>query len=125
MNSKNKGDLAVSKAITYFVGKQEEVLLPFGNRRPYDLVIERENRLLKVQCKYTTCKSPYGIYTVPLRVMGGNQSYHTAKLYKKDDFDLLFVYTGSGDMYEIPTEVWSRNRSYLSLGKKLQKWKIL
>jgi hypothetical protein len=40
MNSKQKGDIALAKAIAYYIEAGYEVLLPIGDKRPYDLVIE-------------------------------------------------------------------------------------
>jgi hypothetical protein len=123
MNTKEKGDLAVAKATVYFIERGNEVLLPFGDKQPYDMVIERKNKLLKVQCKYTNHKSEYGVYIVPVRVMGGNRSRNTAKTYEKGDFDILFVYTESGDIYEIPSKIWTKYRNAISLGKYFDGYK--
>jgi hypothetical protein len=111
MNSKQKGDLALSKAISYYMEAGFEVLLPIGDKRPYDLVVENaEGILRKVQCKFTSHKRKSGKYAVPLRVMGGNRSYNTAKKYDKKDFDILFVFTDNGAKYAIPfSEVEATN----------------
>jgi hypothetical protein len=39
---------------------------------------------------------------VGLRITGGNQSFGYSKKYKKDSFDLLFVFTEKGEIYLIP-----------------------
>ena len=36
--------------------------------------------------------------------MGGNQSFYSAKKYKKGDFDFLFAMTDNGMIFEIPFE---------------------
>lgn len=124
INTKHKGDLALSKAIAHFMEAGYEVLLPIGDKRPYDLVVEKDNKLQKVQCKYTSHKSSYGIYCVPLRVMGGNRSSgNKSKKYSKDDFDLLFAYTEDGAKYCIPFESVTATSS-LSLGKELENYKL-
>lgn len=122
MKSKEKGDLAVAKAIAHYVEHDSEVLLPIGDKRPYDLVIETNGTLKKVQCKFTSSKTKYGRYQVPLRVMGGNQSYHTAKSYQEGDFDILFVLTGDGRLYEIPSSVTNGLKTYIVLGEKYKKY---
>ena len=124
MKSKEKGDLAVAYAIAYYVEKGYEVLTPLGDKKPYDIVLEKNNVFTRVQCKYTGSQSKYGIYSVGLRVMGGNQSFYTAKNYGPNDFDILFVFTKNKDMYEFDRGVWSRAKSTLSLGKKYIKYKI-
>jgi hypothetical protein len=123
MKTKEKGDIALSKAISYFVEYGYEVLLPLGDRRPYDLAIELEDGTLKkVQCKYTSSKSPYGRYVVPLRVAGGNQSRHKAIKYKKEDFDIIFVYTEAKDIYIIPFNEIKATSSF-KLNEDWDKWK--
>jgi ketopantoate reductase len=124
MNSKEKGDIAVGQAIAYYLSNKNEVCLPIGDKQKYDLIVDLGDRFLKVQCKYTTFKSDYGIYVVPLRVMGGNQSYHTAKTYMEGDFDILFVCTKSMDLYALPYEAVKHCKSNASLGKKYQKYKL-
>lgn len=101
MNSKQKGDLAIAQAIQYYMFNGFEVCLPIGDKRPYDLVVEKDGLLKRVQVKYA------GLYNsnecrVALRVMGGNQSWHTAKKYEDDDFDYLFVYTASNRKFVLP-----------------------
>jgi len=124
MNSKHKGDIALSKAISYFMENEYEVLLPIGDKRPYDMVIEKDGILQKVQCKYTSHKPKYGIYVVPLRVMGGNRSSgNTAKKYNKEDFDILFVYTSEGDMYSIPFKELNVTTAF-SLGENAKIYKL-
>jgi hypothetical protein len=91
MNNKEKGAIAESQAIAYFVKNGYEVCIPIGDRRPYDLVIEKEGKLSKVQVKYAGLYKG-GKHHVALRTMGGNQSYQSIKKYTNSDFDLLFIY---------------------------------
>ena len=95
MNSKQKGDVALAKAISYFMESEYEVLLPIGDKRPYDLVVEdKEGNLIKIQSKYTSHKTKYGKYVVPLRVMGGNRSSgNNIKKYDKKDSTKIVVKT--------------------------------
>lgn len=124
MKTKEKGDIALSKAIAYFIEKGCEVLLPVGDRRPYDLVVEFEDGTLKkVQCKYTSCKSPAGNYVVPLRVMGGNQTRNKAVKYKKEDFDIIFIYTEGKDLYCIPFNEVEATSNF-KLNKDRDKWRV-
>jgi len=104
VKTKEKGDLAVGRAIAHYITKGCEILLPIGDKQKYDLVVDCGESFQKVQCKYTSYKAPSGAFIVPLRVMGGNQSYHTAKKYKKGDFEILFAMTKDGDIFAIPFE---------------------
>lgn len=123
MNSKEKGDIAVGKAISYYLSQIKEVLLPIGDKQKYDLVVDNGVELKRVQCKYTSYKTPHGIYSASIRQTGGNQSYHIAKKYNKEDFDTLFIVTEINDMYEIPfNEIKQTN--CCNLGKKFEKYKV-
>jgi hypothetical protein len=124
MKTKQKGDIALSKAISHFVDSGYEILLPLGDRRPYDLVVELEDGTLKkVQCKYTSSKSTYGRYVVSLRVAGGNQTRYKAVKYNKEDFDIIFVYTGAKEIYVIPFSEIKATSSF-KLNEDWDKWKI-
>lgn len=114
MKPKEKGDLAVAHAISYFMTNGYEVCLPIGDKRPYDLVVELEGMLSRVQIKYAGWYSGDKKYKAALRTMGGNQSYHTAKKYDANDFDLLFVYVENSRKFLIP---WSKliNRNSVSI----------
>jgi hypothetical protein len=107
MKPKEKGDMAVAHAIFYFQTHGYEVCLPIGDKKPYDLVVEKNGELEKVQVKYGGKYGWHGRCCVALRTMGGNQSYHTAKRYRDSDFDLLFAHTANGNDYLIP---WSAVR---------------
>lgn len=118
MNSKIKGDLAVANAIAYFMTNGYEVCLPIGDKRPYDLVIEFEGVLQRVQVKYAGFYVKDQKYKAALRTMGGNQSYYTAKKYLDNDFDLLFVLTGNNRKFLIPwPEITNRNSLNIEAGK--------
>lgn len=119
MKPKEKGDLAVAHAITYFMTNGYEVCLPIGDKRPYDIVVEQDNTLFRVQIKYAGFYSGEGKYRAALRTMGGNQSYHTAKRYQKTDFDLLFVFVGNGRKFLIP---WNELKNTNSISIEASKF---
>jgi hypothetical protein len=110
MISKEKGDIAQGAAISYFMKNGYEVCLPIGDKRTYDMLIEINGDVQKVQVKFA------GIYTasdqckVGLRTTGGNQSYNYSKKYSDNEFDLLFVYTARNDSFLLPwNEITARN----------------
>ena len=124
MKPKEKGDIAAAQAISYFMMNGYEVCLPIGDKKPYDLVVEVGGTLFRVQVKYAGYYSDNNKYKAALRTMGGNQSYHTAKKYKDDDFDLLFVYVENGRKFLCP---WSEitNRNNLSVeASKYSKYEV-
>lgn len=102
MNTKERGDLAVGQAINFFIKNKYEVCLPIGDKRDYDLVIEKDGVLQKVQVKFAGLYARGNVCKVGLRITGGNQSFLYSKKYKQNAFDLLFVYTEKGEVYLLP-----------------------
>ncbi len=119
MNSKRKGSLAMGEAIAYFIAKGITVLLPITDCDKYDLVIDENNFLKKVQCKYSSAQEKSGAYTIDLRTFGGyrEKTYHTK--YNIGDFDYLFAYCSNGEKYLIPAGRIINNHK-IALGK--QSW---
>jgi hypothetical protein len=117
--TKEKGDIALGEAIKYFLANGYEVCLPIGDKRDYDLVVEFGGELSKVQVKYAGLyASKNNTCRVGLRITGGNQSYHYAKKYADDAFDILFVYTARGNLYLLPwSKVKARNELYIEHAK--------
>ena len=110
MKTKDKGDLAAAQAIAHFVSSGYEVSLPIGDRKPYDMIIELDNALFKVQVKYAGFYSGSKRFKAALRTMGGNRSFSTVKKYTATDFDLLFVYTENGRKFLFPwKDIENRN----------------
>lgn len=100
MNTKQKGDIGVALAISYYTRIGAVVSYPLTDNAKYDLVVEINGVLNKVQCKYTTYKKDS--YIVELRTMGGNTSWN--KVYGTVEADLLFVGDGDGRTYEFPPD---------------------
>jgi hypothetical protein len=110
MKTKEKGDLAVGKAISFFISKGYEVCLPIGDKRDYDLIVEKNGHLQKVQVKFAGLYTRGNVCKVGLRITGGNQSFTHSKKYKDTSFDLLFIYTEKGEQYLVPwKEITFRN----------------
>ncbi len=124
MNSKERGDIAVGQAINFFLTNGYEVCLPIGDKRNFDFVAEKSGVLKTVQVKFGGFYANRKHCVVGLRITGGNQSYHYAKKYKDDAFDLLFVYTEKGDRFLIPwNEVMCRNELAIE-NAKYRKYKV-
>jgi hypothetical protein len=102
MNTKEKGDIAVGRAINHYISSGYEVCLPIGDKRNYDFIVEKDTCLLRVQVKFAGLYKIKNQCKVGLRITGGNQSYNYARKYGPDSFDELFVFTEKGEMYVIP-----------------------
>src|SRR3989338_2834198 len=124
MNTKELGDVAVAQAINYFVSQGYEVCLPIGDKRHYDIVIEKNGKLKKVQVKFAGLYKNKNQCKVGLRITGGNQSYSYAKKYSVNAFESLFVYTERGERYFLPWDkVDCRNELTIETDK-YKKYKV-
>lgn len=114
------GNAALSMAIAYFGSNGYIVSVPLNDTQDYDLIVDRDGVVQKVQVKGTTTKDTDNSYSVNLRSISGT----TRKAYKtvKDtNVDLLFCMCGDGTMYLIPIcDV--RNTSTINLCKHKSKF---
>jgi len=117
-NSRKQGLVGLGRAIAYFTKQEITTLLPINDSQPYDLAIEVDGVLKKVQVKTTYSKAPSGCYVVSLRTLGGNQSYHSAKPFDNNLSDYLYILTEDYTEYLIPSkEVLTKNQLYLNKEK--------
>ena len=109
MNTKQKGNAGIGAAIAYFTKQGHNVLLPLTDSQDYDIVVDIDGFLNKVQIKYTTQKAPSGNYIISLRSISGS----SGKVYKtvsETDIDYLFCVTDNDNYYLLPiTELTNGN----------------
>jgi len=125
MNSKKKGDIGLGEAIAYFTSKGLTVSVPLTDSQDYDLIVEFDGILKRVQVKYTSHKNDYGNYEVSLTVKGGNRSSLKNSV-KKPDFsriDLYFVLCYNRNRYLIDTK-GIKNRTSFTFGKDYDKYLV-
>lgn len=122
-NPREQGLVGLTDAIAWFGARGWSVALPLIDSQPYDLVVDDAQRLHRVQVKTTTTRSDYGVYKVSLCTNGGNQSFHTTKLFEATSCDLLYILTDAQERYVIPTSVVTARRS-LNLGGKVQRYRV-
>ncbi len=124
-NSKKKGDAGLGAAIAYFAIQGMAVSIPLTDSQDYDLVVEVDGDLKKVQVKTSNRQKKSGGYEVGLRVLGGNTKANFVHKVGTDlVYDLLFVLTGDGSRYLIPKPVISEHRNGLVLGRKYDSFKV-
>ncbi len=112
MNRKKQGDIGVAMAISYFTSNGYAVSIPIGDSSRYDLIIDMNNILQRVQVKTTGYKSVGSTYQVQLSTQGGNQSWnYISKYILKEEVDIVFVYCLNGTMYILPVDVVLGRRS--------------
>ena len=84
--------IAIAIAIAYFSTNGYTVSIPLNDTQDYDLIIDKDNRLQRVQVKTTGCKTKYGNYQVALKSCGGTKG-STYKTVIDTNVDLLFIVT--------------------------------
>ncbi|CAN5875762.1 hypothetical protein BH24ACT15_BH24ACT15_07800 [soil metagenome] len=116
-NPRKQGEIGLGAAIAWFSSNGYGVSIPLADNQPYDLVVEDEEGLKRVQVKTTTHRKPRGNFGVALRTNGGNKSRHTHKLFDVRTCELLFVLTDDGRRYLFPTAEL-KPRTELTLGPR-------
>ncbi len=121
--STKQGDIGEARAIYEYTKLGYGVSRTLFDSMKYDIIIDVDGKLLKVQVKTTKFKSKYGIYKVGLRTCGGNQSFKTTRKRENSDYDYLFVLSSDGTCWSIPTDDFDAKNS-LNLGTKFDKYKL-
>jgi hypothetical protein len=121
---------ATGDAIRWFLDRGYHPSLPIDVAR-YDLIVESDNDLKKVQIKTTTVKSPGGRWIVDVthRLYDKHASASNASgkrrtvPYKPKDVDFFFIVTGDRSHYIIPT-VSTGGVTRITLDVKFAKYKV-
>jgi len=123
MTNKQRGNCELGIAIGYFSTNGYTVSIPLNDTQDYDLLIDKDNEIKRVQVKYTSCKTKYGNYQVALKSCGGTKGT-TYKTVVDTNVDYLFVATDQLGMYLIPIEEIT-NKSTLNLCDKYKKYRLI
>lgn len=67
ITNKEKGNTGLGIAIAYYTSNGYVVSIPLNDTQDYDLIVEKDNKLSKIQVKATACKTKYGVYQVSLK----------------------------------------------------------
>lgn len=122
INSKKQGDAGLGMAIAWFTINGYTVSLPLTDSQDYDLVVDIDDVLGRVQVKTTTFKTGE-YYRVNLRVFGGNRSGQTVKHFDNTKVEYLFVYTEAGEQYFIPSSAITTTNQ-LTLNQSYDQYKV-
>ena len=78
-STKQTGDLSVGRILARLLELERVVSIPFGDNARYDLVVEIDGRLLRVQCKTGRLEGGAIVFPVSSSAAhrgGGRRSYH-------------------------------------------------
>ena len=129
INRRRQGDLGEASAIEWLTRRGATVFIPFGHSPDYDLIADFGRGPLRVQVKTSTQRitTPNGHSrcAVMIATNGGNQSWSgITKRFDPSRFDVLFVLTGDGRRWLIPTnQIEARNSLQLG-GPKYAEFEI-
>ena len=114
MDTKLKADIAESAVVTALLKRSFRVLKPVGDRLPYDLALDVNGKLLRVQVKSAWYYN--GSYTVDTRRTKTNRRRMLRSRYGENDFDFAIVYIDRLEIfYVIPISEFSTYKSGISL----------
>ena len=107
MDTKLKGDIAEQQVVLLALKKGWGVLNPIGDRLPYDLVLDVDGTLIKVQVKSAWFDSKRQNYVVDTRRTKTNRRKMVRENYTLSDFDFAVIYIDELDVfYVFPCEVF-------------------
>ncbi len=129
INRSRQGDLGEASAIEWFTSIGATVLVPLGHSPQFDLVVEIEDRLFRIQvkasCQQERTLDGHARFAVSLATSGGNQSWTgVTKEIDPTKVDFLFAHTGGGRRWLIPTSALEAGRSIRLGGPKYAEYEI-
>ena len=108
--TKTKGDIGQVKVMGDLLTKGYKVAIPLGEDWKYDLIVDKNNELLRIQCKYVESSS--GVIKVRCETHDGRNYYK----YKQEDLDYIAVYDKLSDKcYYISRDYLGQGRGSISL----------
>ena len=120
--NKEKGNTSLGVAIAYYSSKGYTVSIPLNDTQDYDLIVDKDNILKKIQVKSTSCKTKYGNYQVALKSCGGTKG-KTYKTVIETNVDELFILTENLQIYIIPIKEIN-NKSTLNICEQYKKYRV-
>lgn len=121
-SNKEKGNAGLGIAIAYYSTNGYTVSIPLNDTQDYDLIVDKNNVLKKVQVKATSCKTKYNKYQVALKSCGGTKG-ETYKTIIDTKIDKVFIVTDTMEMFIIPIEE-IKNKTTLNLCEKYEKNRV-
>ncbi|MBI1858680.1 MAG: endonuclease [Candidatus Melainabacteria bacterium] len=114
MDTKLKSDIAESAAVTALLRHGFKVLKPVGDRLPYDLALDINGHLIKIQVKSAWERN--SVYIVDSRRTKTNRHLMLRQRYSAKDFDFAMLYIEDIDIFYImPVDVFNSYKSEITL----------
>lgn len=120
--NKEKGNSSLGIAIAYYASNGYIVSIPLNDTQDYDLIVDKDNLLKKIQVKSSSCKTKYGNYQVALKSCGVTKG-KTYKTVIETDIDEVFILLENLEMYIIPAKE-IKNKSTITMCDRYSKYKV-
>lgn len=115
--TKAKGDIAEYRVVAELLERGHSVLMPCGDRLPYDIGVDVGGRLVRLQVR-RAWPSDYG-HCVDVRRSQTNRKVYKHTKHGPDDYDYLVAWIpNSGVTYIIPSTVSSSYGSNITFNEK-------
>lgn len=113
-DTKLKADIAEYAVLANLLNRGFKCLTPIGDRLPYDLAIDLNGKLLRIQVKNAWKQKDF--YVVDTRRTQTNRRFMKRSRYEKDDFDFAILYISEGNIFYImPFDAFSSYKSGIAL----------
>ena len=90
LTTKEKGDIGSTKIMAEITEKLYNVSIPIAEHLKYDLIIEKNGKMCRVQSKYTLMKD--NKIEVKIESLWANKKGNHSSKRQKGDYDILAVY---------------------------------
>jgi hypothetical protein len=108
--TKRKGSVSELIVLREAVERGYRAAIPYGEDGPWDLIVERNGRLERIQCKYTVSNGD----VIVVKCTSTN-NWHT-KVYRSDEIEWIVVYDATTERcYFVPSSMLGDGRSMILL----------
>lgn len=116
MGTKLKADIAESAILTELLSRGLKVMRPMGDRLPYDLAIDQNRKLIRIQVKHAWYDKSKHMYLVDSRQTKTNRRRMIRKKYSDQEVDFVIIYLGDRRVsYIMPIEIFNSYVSSISI----------
>lgn len=116
MDTKLKADIAESAVVTELLRRGFRVLKPVGDRLPYDIAIDLNGKLIRIQIKHAWFVARDNYFAVDVRRTKTNRRVMRRQRYSKQDFDFAIIYLDQGPVfYVMPVAIFAQYGSTIAL----------
>lgn len=123
LTSVTQGSLGLTAAIYNLSKLGYVVSIPLIDNQNYDLIIDKEGILYKVEVKTSRTKAASGNYVVQIKSVRSNKTDNNIKNFDSSAIDYLFILLDNESMYFIPSKE-VKSKTTLTLSEKHNIYKL-